>query len=156
MVNSAEYPHGYFADPRTGKPIRGRVLLRLNHLPGTKLPGICGWIFWWVRIAWYETLDDLLYVTVDGEKVRVRHGFKFNGGSIPWCFRWLYAADDPDCLPGFCVHDMLCESHRFDSATTHRILRDACLANGARRSQAKVIYWAVSRFGPQFCAEEHA
>ena len=154
MRNSAEHPHGYFAKPETGKPISGRVLLRLNHLPGTKLPGIWGVIFFWVRVSWYELLDDLLYVTPWGDEIRLNHGFKFNGGSIPWCFRWLYTPDDPDCLPGFAVHDELCTSHRYDSATTHRLLWHACLANGARRTQANVIYWAVRVGGPCFCAEK--
>lgn len=148
----SEFPHGYFADPKTGKPIRGRVLLRLNHLAGTRLPGIWGYVFFWVRVPWYELQDDLLYVTPDGERIRCRHGFVFNGGSIPFFFRWLYTPDDPDCLPAFAIHDLLCESHRFDSETTHKILWHACLANGARKYQAKVIYMAVRVGGPCFCA----
>ena len=154
IADPTQYPNGYFADPATGKPVDGKLFLRLCHLAGTRLPGIWGVLFFWVRVPWYRLLDDLLYVTPGGDEIKVSHGFVFNGGSIPFLFRWLYTPDDPDCLPAFAVHDRLCESHRFDSGKTHAILRFACLANGARRSQANVIYRAVLVGYPCFYAEK--
>lgn len=150
MSTMNQYPHGYFADPVTEAPVAFQEV-SLRHLAGKRLPHIWGWIFFWVKVPQYLLLEDVLFITSDGRKILVEHGFVFNGGSVPFLFWWLYPPDQPDCLPAFVVHDWECTPpYPCDSVVAHCDLFNACIANGASHTKANNIWIWVRLAGPRF------
>lgn len=146
-------PRGYFIDPDTGERISSPIV-KVAHLPGEPLSGICRYLFWWVRVPQYQLLHEVIYVTGYGKEIRVPMGFIFNGGTIPWFLWWLYPPDKPECLGAFAVHDYLCTTpYQTTSEEAHAILYDACRAWGCPEFRARVIYNSVLCFGPCFDCE---
>ena len=141
---------GYFVDPATGERV-AVVTPKIGHLPDTRLSGVWGWLFFWVRVPRYVLLEPIIYIDPTGEKWVAPAGDEFNGGSIPFWLRWLYRPDRSDCLPGFALHDKLCTApYPCDSTTAHALLYLAILANGGYEREVRIIHRGVSWFGPKF------
>lgn len=48
------------------------------------------------------------------------------------------------------VHDHYCATKERTSKKTHRMFYEACLAGGVSRRKAKMMHWAIKRFGPKW------
>jgi len=139
---------GYFCDSTTGEIVDFQRL-KLEHLEGRS---IHPWL-WWVKKPQYKLLEDLIYVDPLGIVWKIRKGFVFDGGTIPWIFWWLCPPDHPNALPGFCIHDKIClEPHPCSSRYGAFVLWAAARANGMYAWGALRNWFFVRFFGPQFNA----
>lgn len=111
---------------------------------------------WWIKIPQYLLLKSIAFTDARGNTWEVFGAdrgvcFIFNGGSIPWFLWWLCPPDHPDCIAGFCVHDMLCTSpYPCDYIEASRVLYEAVLTNGYYRWGSWRNWKAVLWFGPRF------
>lgn len=91
--HNQQYPHGYFADSHTGKPLPGPVV----H---------AGWC---VDGSRDMTLDEaVLFVSPDRRRHYVPGGFRVNGLSVPRILWRLVQPFEPLSREASVVHDWLC------------------------------------------------
>ena len=91
---------------------------------------------------------ELVYIDDDGAIYVVPIGFKSDGLSIPWLFRW-YQKPFGKGLEAGLLHDYLLDSPQFNMPFTecNNIFRRALKALGVRGSKRKILEWATDLNG---------
>lgn len=129
MVNSAEYPHGYFADPKTGYPMPGSIVHAKWCVDGTR----------------DMVLDEsVLYISPDRRRHYVDAGFRLNGLSAPRILWRVVQPFEALTREASVVHDYLCvrrEPWNYAAWVFYHAMR----ANGVGPFKA-FIRWAAVRF----------
>lgn len=67
---------------------------------------------------WYLD-EDVRYTMTTGDVLVIKKGYRFNGHSVPFIFRWLFPMYDVDIYAAL-IHDFLFDTqpwHRFDRKT---------------------------------------
>lgn len=134
MVNSVEYPHGYFADPDTGLPIYGPVVRAEWCIVGRDM----------------ILTDPVVYVDPRSRIHRVPAGERINGLSVPrflWRICWPF---EPLSRDASVVHDHLCEAGH-DWADAAWIFYHAMRCRGVGSVKAWIRWAAVRYVGGFFC-----
>ena len=103
----------------------------------------------------YHYLEKEMTVVVADEtgtlyKFTLYPGFKTDGGSVPWAFRWFMPSWDEN-VPLLCVaymlHDWLYASREMCKAYADDLLRGLLRDAGYDRFHASTVCWAVDTFG---------
>jgi endonuclease G len=100
---------------------------------------------------WAKLLEPLTYVQPDGGEWPAPKDAWLDGASIPrpfWSviggpFEGLY-------LEASVVHDYYCDHHLRPWRDVHRMFYDAMLCRGVSGFKARIMYYAVYRFGPRW------
>jgi len=104
----------------------------------------------------YQVMRDWYFTDLSGEKWAVKHGYIYDGASIPTISGALWAATfskfDPRVMRSALAHDWLCDvkpegttSNGAADLFGHMLLEDGC---GSWR--VKMMVAAVKAFGPQW------
>ena len=136
MTNIAKprYPHGFFADPTTGRPLK-------SGEPA---------VYWAAcRNGTRDMILDrpVLYVDPNGMSWRVPEGFRCNGLSVPRVFWRFVQPYEPLSRDASVVHDWLCGLPWVSWDRGAWVFYHAMRANGVSFTSAVVRYAAVRWFG---------
>ena len=78
-------------------------------------------------------------------------GTVVDGGSIP---RFFWRSFGPPFVGRYrnasIIHDFYCQTRRYDCSEVHRMFYEACLAEGLSLQKARIAYWSVRSFGPDW------
>lgn len=101
-----------------------------------------------------ELTQDFSFIDKTGTVWKAPKGHRTDGASIPralWSIvgspftgRYLHAA---------IIHDVYCDLKSRDWRSVHRTFYDAMIANGVTDIQARIMYFAVARFGPRWVTD---
>ena len=64
---------------------------------------------------WYLG-DRVFHILHNGDVLKIHEGYRFDGHSVPWLFRWIFPQYDTDIFAAL-VHDFLIDTapwHRYD------------------------------------------
>ena len=96
-------------------------------------------------------LDDFTYVDPRNVEWKAPKGSVIDGASIP---RILWTAVGSPFTGEYrqasVVHDVACEKRDRPWEEVHRMFYEACRCGGVGEVKAKILYAAVSRFGPRW------
>lgn len=100
-------------------------------------------------------MEDFFYFDPNGKRWPAPRGSIINGASIPWLLwnKWIGPPYVGNYRRASVVHDVACEMREKickSSEIAHRMFYDACLCGGVSKKKAKVMYWAVRKFGPKW------
>ena len=149
LLTPKQLKYGSFLDPVTGDPI-DFPYVKTRHLKGERK-------LWFVKIPWYELLEDVVYAdpmgriwrapgrVVDEEGKIVKWGMIFNGGSVPWWLWWLCPPNHPDAFGAFVIHDYLCDEEYRDSTRERR--REYEPYDVSSEEVTKIFRWAMGANG---------
>lgn len=98
--------------------------------------------------------QDLTFTDSRDVPWEVPHGAMIDGASIPHIF-WSFGLGPYEgrFRDGSVVHDYACCMQIRTSPEAHRMFYDAMRARGEKRWRAKLMYWAVVWFGPDWPQE---
>jgi Protein of unknown function (DUF1353) len=100
-------------------------------------------------------LDDFVFVDGSGRGWVAEKGVEVNGASIPKLFWSIIGGPfEGKYRNASIVHDAECIRMNTPSAEVHRMFYDACRAGGVEERDAKLLYWAVANYGPQWKLEK--
>ncbi len=98
-----------------------------------------------------ELLADYVYIRNDGGRWRAPGGVKLDGASIPKIFWSLIGGPfEGRYRNASVIHDRYCDSAERPWRDTHRMFYEAMRCSGVGAAQAKIMYYAVYRFGPRW------
>jgi hypothetical protein len=98
-----------------------------------------------------ELLAPISYRDPDGLSWDVPEGSKLDGASIPRAFWTLIGGPfEGRYRDASIVHDRYCDDHRRAWKATHRMFHSAMRCSGVGALMAKLMYYAVYRFGPRW------
>lgn len=102
-------------------------------------------------------IEDFAYIDGTGRIWRAPAGSIINGASIPQAF-WSFIGGpfEGPYRNASVIHDVACEDQSASWEDVHRAFYDACRCGGVSDSKAKLMYWAVYRFGPRWEATPSA
>lgn len=102
-------------------------------------------------------LSPLAYVSEPGERWPVTAGVVVDGASIPRAF-WSLIGGPFEGLyrNASIVHDRYCDLRIRPWKPTHRMFHDAMRCRGVGKAKAKLMYYAVYRFGPRWSLVQEA
>ena len=96
-------------------------------------------------------LSPLAYTQPDGDHWPVPEGAWLDGASIPRPFWSLIGGPFSGLyLEASVVHDYYCDHHVRPWRDVHRMFYDAMLCRGVGGAKARIMYYAVYRFGPRW------
>jgi hypothetical protein len=104
---------------------------------------------------------------IDGRKMQLNENFAYSdpknklwlaqagsvidGASIPQAFWSVIGGPfEGQFRDASVIHDVACEEKVLPSADVHRMFYFACRCGGVGETKAKMMYWAVEHFGPQW------
>lgn len=128
--------------------------LGFSHLPA-KIESAGGNLF--------QLTHRLRFVDSAGRPWIAEQGTLTDGASIPrWALSFIGPPLDPRYREAAIVHDAYCGDENeggpsYEQGTwqsVHRMFYEACIANGTGRRTAKVMFFAVWRWGPKWDEEE--
>lgn len=98
-----------------------------------------------------ELLADFSYIDPNGKVWLAPKGSVTDGASIPRLL-WTVIGQpfDKDYRLAAVVHDVACVEKKSRWQDVHRMFYYACLCNGLARIKAKIMYYAVYKFGPRW------
>lgn len=125
----AKYPWGFFADPETGEPTSGEVVVAQ-----------------WCRDNSRDMVltQPLLYIAPNGRSIRVTPPFRTNGLSAPRFFWRLVSPYEPLSREASVIHDYICWIG-WDWIEAAYVFYCAMRANGVG-PVAAWLRWAAVRF----------
>lgn len=98
-----------------------------------------------------ELLSDYAFIRLDDSRWHVPAGTKVDGASIPPPFWSLIGGPfEGKYRNASVVHDHYCETKERPWDDTHRVFYEGMRAMGVAAVKAKVMYYAVYRFGPRW------
>ena len=103
----------------------------------------------------WELLDDLYFFDKQGETWKAPKGYKTDGASIPrplWSI--IGSPFTGDYVGAAIIHDVYCDLKSRDWKLVHRTFYDAMIADKVPVLQAKIMYFAVYRFGPKWVVDK--
>lgn len=98
-------------------------------------------------------LEDFAYHDAHGNKWRAPKGAVIDGASIPKAFWSVIGGPfEGRYRAASIIHDVYCaeETHTAEWEDVHRMFYRAMRCSGVEDSRAKLMYWAVYRFGPRW------
>lgn len=96
-------------------------------------------------------LCDFAFIDYRGKRWLAPGGAVTDGASIPRIFWTIWGSPfDGDYRYAAVIHDRYCITKSEPSEEVHRMFYEACLAGGVGRIKARLMYFAVSRFGPRW------
>ena len=102
-------------------------------------------------------LSPLAYVSALGERWPVTSGVVVDGASIPRAFWSLIGGPfEGRYRNASIVHDRYCDLRSRPWQLTHRMFHDAMRCSGIGKAKAKLMYYAVYRFGPRWSLAQEA
>lgn len=112
-----------------------------------------------IKAEWLESdsarrmrlLAPVAYIDPHGKQWPVPEGAEVDGASIPRAF-WTFIGSPfvGEYRKASVVHDYYCDTKTESWQDTHRMFYHACLAGGAKPSQAKIMFTAVFLKGPRW------
>jgi len=103
----------------------------------------------------WELLEDLYFIDKDGETWKAPIGYKTDGASIPWPLWSIIGSPfTGDYVGAAIIHDVYCDLKSRDWKLVHRTFYDAMIADKVPVAQAKIMYFAVYRFGPKWVVDK--
>lgn len=103
----------------------------------------------------FKLKEDLEYVDPSGIHWYARSGLVFDGASIPRSLWTIIGSPYTGTYRRAAVlHDYYCDNHYRIWQDVHRMFYDAMLTDGTGSFKAKVMYYAVYRFGPRWSIDE--
>ena len=95
--------------------------------------------------------EDFVYVDPRQRRWKAPSGSVVNGASIPRVF-WsaIGGPFEGRYRSASVVHDVACVEMTEPWEDVHRMFYEACRCGGVGEKKAKLIYWAVQRFGPRW------
>jgi len=104
-----------------------------------------------------KLLAPLSYAGPDGTEWPVPMGAELDGASIPRAFWTLIGGPfEGKYRDASIVHDHYCVVKSRSWRRTHRMFFDAMLCSGVGQTKAKIMYYAVYRFGPRWSEPDEA
>jgi Protein of unknown function (DUF1353) len=98
-----------------------------------------------------QTLSPVVYRDHEGELWIAPAGFASDGLSVPRVFWSLLGAPiDGRSTQAAIIHQYYCETRTRTWEATHKMLYESLVASGVPSTQANLLYFAVSRFGPRW------
>lgn len=98
-----------------------------------------------------ELLADYAYIQSNETRWLAPKGTKVDGASIPKVFWSLIGGPfEGKYRNASVIHDRYCDTHERPWRDTHRMFYEAMRCNGVAIAQAKIMYYAVYRFGPRW------
>lgn len=99
----------------------------------------------------FRTANDFAFVDTSGKTWRVPAGATVDGASIPQFF-WSFIGGpwEGPYRRASVVHDYYCEVQTEPWASVHLMFYNAMRAGGVGENKAKLMYYAVERFGPRW------
>lgn len=98
-----------------------------------------------------ELVEDYLYVRPDQSAWPVLEGAQVDGASIPRLLWPLIGGPfEGQYRNASIIHDYYCDNEERDWQTTHQMFYEAMRCKGVGAAKAKVMYYAVYRFGPRW------
>jgi hypothetical protein len=105
--------------------------------------------------AHWQLLEDLTYTAKDGEIWFAPKGYKTDGASIPPIFWPIIGSPFTGYyVSAAIIHDVYCDLKSRDWKKVHRTFYDAMIAGGTSPVKAKIMYFAVYRFGPKWVVDK--
>lgn len=101
-------------------------------------------------------LKPFLFLDRKGREWKVPKNYKADGASIPSVF-WSFVGGplSGGYRDASIVHDYFCERKTIESSVVHKTFYDGMLARGVAERKAKIMYKAVSWFGPNWKRSEN-
>jgi hypothetical protein len=91
------------------------------------------------------------YSDTEGHSLGADKGFVTDGASIPRVFWSIVGGPfDGKYVGAAVIHDVGCTNHKYTWEITDRMFYYAMLDLGVESKQAKLMYWAVRKFGPHW------
>ncbi|MFC1455491.1 endonuclease [Microvirga arabica] len=104
-----------------------------------------------------KLLKPLTYVSEIGERWPVEAGVVVDGASIPRAFWSLIGGPfEGRYRNASIIHDRFCDLRSRSWEVTHRMFHDAMRCSGVPLLKAKVMFYAVYRFGPRWTVGQEA
>lgn len=98
-----------------------------------------------------QLLQQYCFVQPDGSDWPVPPDAKVDGASIPRLFWTLIGGPfEGKYRNASVIHDFYCDTKKRPWRDTHRMFHDAMRCQGVTAAKAKVMYYAVYRFGPRW------
>lgn len=99
----------------------------------------------------FQLLEDFSYTDPKGVKWTAPKGIQVNGASIPK-FAWTLIGGpwSGKYKQASVIHDHFCETKTRSWTSVHRVFYDAMITSKVPKIKAKLMYYAVSRFGPRW------
>ena len=98
-----------------------------------------------------ELLSDFVYVDPNYQVWCAHTGSTVDGASIP---RWLWTIMGAPFVGNYrrasVLHDVACKERKQPHQDVHRMFHNAMLCDGVPPRKARLMYWAVSLFGPRW------
>ena len=96
-------------------------------------------------------LDNLIYVDDKTNRWTAPKGSIIDGASIPR-FLWSFIGSPftGDYRRASIIHDVYCENKEETWQNTHKVFREIMLHDGVSKWKARLMFWAVWRFGPRW------
>lgn len=96
-------------------------------------------------------LSEITFIEADGDRWPVPVGATLDGASIPRVFWSVMGGPfEGRYRDASIVHDHYCVVRTRPWRDTHRMFHDAMRVSGVGATQAKIMYYAVQRFGPRW------
>lgn len=104
-----------------------------------------------------KLMVDFTYIQQDDESWPVPAGWIVDGASIPRVFWTLIGGPlEGRCRNASIIHDHFCDTHARPWRDTHRMFYEAMRRSGMGEAKAKLMYYAIYRFGPRWTTGEEA
>jgi hypothetical protein len=99
----------------------------------------------------FELIEPFAYIDRAGREWLVPAGTKVDGASIPSALWSMFGAPfTGKYREASVIHDHFCDLKTRSSNATHMVFYEAMLASGEDPRRAKLMYYAVLRFGPRW------
>jgi hypothetical protein len=103
----------------------------------------------------WELLKQLVYTDKDGYDWLAPKGYKTDGATIPRLLWPVVGSPFTDLyVNAAIIHDVYCDLKSRDWKKVHRTFYDAMIADGVSPIKAKIMYFAVYRFGPKWVVDK--
>lgn len=109
----------------------------------------------WVKLpdGRYQATDTITVNVRDQDRMvyefTMLPGFRTDGGSVPWCFRWFapgWTEDEPLVNLAYALHDALYASELLPRGQADDLLRGLLRDAGWSRVRASTVCYAVNKF----------
>src|SRR5262249_33285339 len=103
----------------------------------------------------YKLITALTYTDTANKPWFAPENYVTDGASIPWPL-WLIVGSPftGNYVRAAIIHDVYCDLKSRDWKWVHRTFYDAMIAGGVSPIQAKIMYYAVYRFGPKWVVDK--
>jgi hypothetical protein len=103
----------------------------------------------------FELEQPFGYIDPSGTRWQAEKGLVTDGASIPWPLWSIIGGPfEGEYRRAAIIHDFYCDRKYRSWKRTHRVFYDAMITGGVSLIKAKLMYYAVWRFGPRWAVTE--